>query len=384
MDAKRLPYLDSIRGIAAFTVLVHHCWLASITVDGGLTFGLTSFPHFIHYFIGKFLAGRAAVLMFFVLSGFVLAHSLQKQPLSYASFTIKRLFRIYPVFVLVVISSYVLHKLIGIRYDGGNTFLSKEVIHSDLSTIALLKHLALWGTIQGKSLDVVIWSLVHEMRISLLFPVIMASVRKYRWRAVAFYWLLSLACTSTSLYLTGQVSLGYEETTIVGSVFATGYFIVFFAAGALLSIEREVVASTIRNLSRLKVFFLFVLVGLCLLKSGENNTKAIFSDYIIGVGALGLIALARAVQKFQTVLNHAIPVWLGRISYSLYLVHLPVLFVASQMIGATWPRPLTSILVVALSLAIAELTARFIEFPAIMLGKRLVAVVSKPAAGIAR
>ena len=143
-------------------------------------------------------------------------------------------------------------------------------------------------------------------------------------------------------------------------------------------------ASTIRNLSRLKVFFLFVLVGLCLLKSGENNTKAIFSDYIIGVGALGLIALARAVQKFQTVLNHAIPVWLGRISYSLYLVHLPVLFVASQMIGATWPRPLTSILVVALSLAIAELTARFIEFPAIMLGKRLVAVVSKPAAGTAR
>jgi peptidoglycan/LPS O-acetylase OafA/YrhL len=375
MEQRRLNYLDSIRGVAALIVLLHHCWLASTNfLDGGAAVAFSSITNFIHYNVEKLLAGRAAVMIFFVLSGFVLAYSLQKNPMTYAGFAIKRIFRIYPAFLFVVLSSYALHLLIGFRHDVGSQVLREDLINTDLSVLALVKHLALLGTTDSIRLDVVIWSLVHEMRISLIFPLILLSVRKYGLRAVTGYWLFSLACTTLSFYVTGQISTGYDETTITGSMFVTGYFIVFFALGARLAIERERVALKIANLPWMKVF-LFAVVAVCLLKSSRdvNNLKGIVTDYISGIGAFGLIAVALGVQKFRAILNHKLPIWLGRISYSLYLVHIPILYAVNQTIGGPWLGLRMSAVVIAVSLLAAELVARFIEFPSIRMGKKLCA-----------
>jgi peptidoglycan/LPS O-acetylase OafA/YrhL len=374
MDTKRLNYLDSIRGVAACVVLLSHCWLASTNfLYGGVAVAFSSITNFIHYNVEKLLAGRAAVMIFFVLSGFVLAYSLQKNPMTYAGFAIKRIFRIYPAFLFVVLSSYALHLLIGFRHDVGSQVLREDLINTDLSVLALVKHLALLGTTDSIRLDGVIWSLVPEMRISLIFPLILLSVRKYGLRAVTGYWLFSLACTTFSFYVTGQNSTGYDETTITGSMFATGYFIVFFALGALLAIERERVVLKIANLPRWMKVFLFAVVTGCLLKSSRDlsSLKGIATDYISGIGAFGLIAAALGVRKFRVILNHKLPIWLGRISYSLYLVHVPILYAVNQTIGGPWLGLRMSAVVIVLSLLAAELMARLIEFPSVKLGKKL-------------
>jgi peptidoglycan/LPS O-acetylase OafA/YrhL len=97
------------------------------------------------------------------------------------------------------------------------------------------------------------------------------------------------------------------------------------------------------------------------------------SDYANGLGAVGVIALALGVGKFQDMLNHRIPIWLGRVSYSLYLVHMPVLYVASQTFAKGAFTIPTTIIVIILSLLIAECMVRMIELSGIRLGKRLAA-----------
>ena len=191
----------------------------------------------------------------------MLALSLERRPLSYSAFVVKRFFRIYPAFVVVVLSSYILHRLVGVTNDVASQFLRDEVINPNLSTISLIKHLALWGTRDGIGLDCVIWSLVPEMRVSLLFPLILISLRKYGWRAFAIYAVISIASTTLSFLTTGKISTGSVETTTLGSILVSGFFIVFFAAGALLCIERKRVALAIEGLPRWKKILLSIVAG---------------------------------------------------------------------------------------------------------------------------
>jgi len=210
------------------------------------------------------------------------------------------------------------------------------------------------------------------MRISLIFPFILLALRKYGWRALLLFSFLSLACTILEWHTTGRISTGLDETTVVASFLATGFFIVFFAAGALLAVNRDRVALQVANIPRSKKILLFTIVAMCLLKSSDiSSLNGIISYYMNGIGAVGLIAVALGLRQFRNVLNHNVPIWLGRISYSLYLVHLPIIYVVTQTIGESWSGIQTSAVVIALSLLAAELMAKFIEFPSIRLGKSL-------------
>jgi peptidoglycan/LPS O-acetylase OafA/YrhL len=375
VKGERLGYLDSIRGAAACIVVLHHCWLAYITVSsesaGSLTAAFGSVTGFLFYFATKVLAsGRSAVIIFFVLSGFVLAYSLLKQPTSYVGYVVKRIFRIYPVFLFVILSSYALHRIIGVHHDVGSNWF-RDVVDPDLSFAVLLKHLTMWGTKGSIGLDNVMWSLVHEMRISLVFPVILFAVNRYGWRSILVCWFISVASTLWSLYTTGTVVLGYDEETLTKSFLDTTYFIVFFAGGAYLAIERDRVARKIASLTWHTKTVLFVVFAYCLLRADQDNHLFIdgIVDQMRGLGALGLIALALGDRKFGAALSHNVLIWLGRISYSLYLVHLPILYAVNQTIGESWSAIHTGVVVVVLSLLVAELLARMIEFPSIKLGK---------------
>jgi peptidoglycan/LPS O-acetylase OafA/YrhL len=367
MNPDRLDYLDSVRGISAFVVLLYHCWMASYeALNGGLSAAFSSAPNLAHYVVEKLMAGRSAVVIFFVLSGFVLAYSLKLQPLSFGRFAIKRFFRIYPAFVCVLLASYLLHSIVGIRSDLGTRFLTDAIINVDLSTMALLKGLVFLGTEDTMKLDTVMWSLVHEMRISLLFPFILWSVLRQKWRAVGFYGLFSIFCTTLSFFLSGKMSNGVEESTVVASLLATGFFVVFFAVGALLCIEKERLASKVAALDPWQKALLLLVTGACLVKSGT----AVPSDYIHGLGAVGLIVLALGSIRFQQLLVHRILTWSGRISYGIYLVHLPVIYVVTQYSDVRGLALAPIVMIV--SLPFAEALNRFIEIPSNEFGRRLV------------
>lgn len=100
-DYKAISYfkgLNTLRFIAAFLVVIHHA--ESLRKDHGLKFHLKDF--------GLFQNGAHAVSFFFVLSGFLITYLLLrerevKKDISVKQFYIKRVFRIWPLYFLMVI-----------------------------------------------------------------------------------------------------------------------------------------------------------------------------------------------------------------------------------------------------------------------------------------
>jgi peptidoglycan/LPS O-acetylase OafA/YrhL len=90
----RYKQLDSLRGLAALTVFFGHFWGAKLKMS--FFEGLSKTP------FSFLLNGGAAVMFFFVLSGFVLSLPFVNgdKPLNLAAFYIKRLLRIYPACIL--------------------------------------------------------------------------------------------------------------------------------------------------------------------------------------------------------------------------------------------------------------------------------------------
>lgn len=107
----RYPALDALRGVASFMVLTHHCVLAGlIPISPGWGLVLSRYTP-LHLLVN----GRAPVILFFVLSGFVLSLSLEGARFFYAQFAARRLCRIYLPFAAVILT-----RLSQLAPDSGN------------------------------------------------------------------------------------------------------------------------------------------------------------------------------------------------------------------------------------------------------------------------
>jgi peptidoglycan/LPS O-acetylase OafA/YrhL len=97
---------------------------------------------------------------------------------------------------------------------------------------------------------------------------------------------------------------------------------------------------------------------------------AVPSDAIEGLGGALIISAAIGPGRFASVLRFAAFRWLGRVSYSLYLVHVPVIYALGPPL--TLSRGLSAIM---LSCFAAEVMYRLVEVPGIVLGRRVAAFI---------
>lgn len=95
----KLHKLEMMRGFAAFYVLCHHLAIARFQMQGSICGFLLSF-------------GQEAVLLFFLLSGFVVFYSTEKHSdKGFARYFTRRILRIYPIFLLALLLSAVVYYL---------------------------------------------------------------------------------------------------------------------------------------------------------------------------------------------------------------------------------------------------------------------------------
>src|SRR5438552_3885317 len=102
-SVKRLVYFDTARGLAAISVITWHFLLAVYSQNAG---------HFIYRTpLHFFWYGEANVIFFFIHSGFILTYSYIGTKtfgvINYFKFLIERIFRIYPLFIFILIISYI-------------------------------------------------------------------------------------------------------------------------------------------------------------------------------------------------------------------------------------------------------------------------------------
>jgi len=355
-ESSRFRSLDGLRGVAALSVVVLH--LLSVFVG-------TAYPRYqgFDHLIGELgrtplqalWGGGQAVTLFFILSGFALHRMLLAQPMHYFAFACRRLIRLWIPYAVVLTVSVLFLELTGTRRIVGQSAWMNSLLGTMPSAGLVLQHLLAVGEFDTKPIDFVVWTLVQEFRLSLLFPVIFWTVNRYKWP--------SLLIVSFALSLPATYMAHLNPESLV-SPLSTASVQFQFVIGAILSRQEHAIHRLYLSTSALSRITLLVLAFVL-----YSNCLGLSSTYSQVVGATLLLVIALCSPTAMRFLSLASIQWLGAISYSLYLCHGVLLL---RLINGGYPR-LSFLTIVAiagpLSLFAAEALCRFVERPTIILSR---------------
>lgn len=365
----RYEELDSLRGLAALIVLMGHYLMvypayANYQYDSNSSYMIYLFKETpLRLF---FSSGNECVTLFFVLSGFVLYLSVNSANFHYSTYLIKRLFRIYMPY-LVAISVAILAKLLLSHIDLPfiTNWFSKSWTSLDTPSL-LMEHLLFIGQYNTDAYNNVIWSLVHEMRISIIFPVlIFLFVRKKL--IYSLFWLFVLIFSSTlCLYLFGS------SVEITGILLSFHYSTLFLMGAILAKYRYELFAYTLKMKKPVKIVLLLGAI-ICFMYEGiigevELLNNYIFRDYVVSCGACMFIIMSVSSKRISTALRSRLLTLLGKISYSLYLYHLISLFSLMYLFYNKLPTGLILIFSFFLSFLLSSVSYLLVEKPCMRLG----------------
>lgn len=314
----RLFFIDVLRGIAACMVIFQHL------------FEIKS-AWFHRFSSDYFQAGVFGVSLFFIISGFVITLSIEKAS-SVVGFWIKRFFRIYPLYLFCLAS------VVCLGFSNGEHF----------SVVKLLLNVLMINEPASMRIIGLSWTLTFEV----IFYILITGLVLIKLQGK----ILQINCGLIILALLMAIlKNSYAAVVLI-------YFINFFAGGIcyLYYIKRlspQVFYSFI-------VFLLisFVVVnyyGLAHVTDAAIGSRAFLPRTSANILALIVFCLALNLQM-NKIMQNRVFLYLGEISYSLYLMQAIGLGLASNALVAF-----------ILTLIIATLTYHLIEKPFIRLGHKL-------------
>jgi peptidoglycan/LPS O-acetylase OafA/YrhL len=340
----RVAQLDSLRGIAALTVVWHHWRMAFETGPP-------------RWFVAPFVAGHEAVILFFVLSGYVLALPvwMKRQP-SYAVYLVRRVTRIYlPYLIAAFIAGVGCYFFWGSRLPLTPWFYGIWQTPPD-------GHIVMQQILmeQPSVLNTAFWSLRYEMELSLVFPFICAwMIRMGRYSGILLLVAVKLA---SHLWLHSRFGVTDAALTL--------HYAMFFVAGAALSREQALLKKIAARLDR---WMLWLTMGFSLVMYFYGGTIAhsdTAGDLFTMFGTCLMIILIQD-PRLRIGLKSRVADYLGRISYSSYLMHGTVLFVLLNLLYFKISAPLLALAYVVVSLIAAHIFCVSVEEPSLRLGKRI-------------
>ncbi len=364
--ARRFHELDSLRGLAALTVVFHH-------------FSRICSPQVLHVLdrtpLRLLVAGHQAVILFFLLSGFVLTLPYKKEgSLNYRSFFLKRVCRIYLPY-LAALAFAILCDLHFSSRSPINNYWTNLTWSAPVTTRLVVQHILFLGNFNWSQFNTAFWSLVYEMRISLVFPFIALAVLRLRSRwlvlcaaalSLSFFPLATLL--SSALHLSSHAAI---------NTMLTVHYAAFFLIGSLVAKHLDVINRRYAQLSPLQTGAI-ALVSLVLYAfANASSLVQRFSipgdlyDWGTAAGATMLIVFAMNSRSFHTFLSSRTIHHLGQISYSLYLIHGTILFVLVHTLLGHVPMSRLLLIYLSATLLVTEIFYRLIERPTMLLGRHL-------------
>ncbi len=363
-SVQRIETLDSIRGLAALAVLFGHAIGMFLWPAGWVQW--TKYP----LLNAAFFDGRSAVTMFFVLSGFVLARPYVSGPraaLNIPVFYIRRIIRIwlpwFCAFALSLICRLWLFHVYPTRPKDIFVFWQQPIRWQEI----LLQCGFLFHSLTARLVPQD-WSLGVELIGSALIPLFVALAR----RPLHWLWLSLLAL---ALYFVVPRD----------DLFSSGCYYVSFILGVLLARHHERLIAWLKQLN----FYCrsgLLLVGLALYEMRRAEDHFGFNGWtadriawvICSVGCVFIIAATLSSRRIGAFLTIRPVVWIGRVSYSIYLLQfivllciMPPLFAWLNRMGfgpSPWMLPLDVFTALVLTLALAWPFYRVAELPSIDLG----------------
>lgn len=301
-------YLDLVRFSAAFMVFLDH--FKEHTRNSLHSFW-TAHPTL---FLQFFLYSQTAVIVFFVLSGYVIAHVLatrENTPIEYAT---SRLARLYSVALPALILVAVTNSLEQMRYPhafdsyGATT---AAVLFSYLGTTLFVSHFWLWHDLEPANAP--FWSLSFE--VAYYVAIALFVFARGRLRIISLILLAAIA-GPTMVLLAPTWLLGYCAYHLSRQS--------KLAAGAAIAVWLGSIALLFLS-SNLETEFR---TPLTFLRMPDNSLGALLAAYSVSISftmnVLAFDALADRAAPLLTPLAGPIR-WLGSMTFALYLFHLPLM-----------------------------------------------------------
>lgn len=366
----RLIELDALRGIAATVVVFSHLLFV---------FGPRTIAHSAERIIPKayvafeisplhlLVAGHEAVILFFLLSGFVLA-------LPYAaagripvgSFLLKRVCRLYIPYAAAVglacaCNAFLYGPVAGTSDWFTHTWAGVPTFRS------IMQHLLMVGEYDYSRYNTAFWSLVHEARISLVFPLLFWFVMRTRAKtAIVVAFVLSFAAQG--------IMFIWPHERVVSSL----HYIAFFIVGALAAKHLSSILQGFRTLSirQHRILLIASIISLSMFQiikhvPGRIHQMLFITDWPDAIACAALLLSAMTFEPFKLFLQRPAVAYLGKISYSIYLVHATVLFTCIHLLFGRVPFLLVATIYLMSTCVVSVLFHYIVEQPATQLGKRV-------------
>ncbi len=383
----KIGYLEGIRGLAALLVFFHHFGLAFYPAY--YTFGIeASHLNGLELTYGQsvfsvFSNGNFCVFVFFVLSGFVLSRSYFHTNAfsTIVSGAQRRFIRLYiPIAVTIILSFLLLESGLYFNVPAGvithsEWWLSSFWRFSDVPT-HLVGSLLYGVMFTGDSLfDTTLSSMSIEFYGSLMVFAFLALSHNTRNRSAMLFFLFLYCCFTDHLYTATFVfgiSLNYIEQrrTSMSKGTATILATVLAFLGLLLGSfpSNGAIAGTFYE--RVPLEFLNVVHG-----------------WLHAIGAFFLVAAFVLSSVLQRLISLRVFIFLGYISFSLYLLH-PLLIGSfscylflrlSESMAYNNAVALVFILTLALCIPLSWLMTKFVDVPGTKFAKYVYERYAKPA-----
>jgi peptidoglycan/LPS O-acetylase OafA/YrhL len=368
----RMESLDGLRGVAALIVVFTHAMALLQPFSWHFITGISQEQKTILDWvilnspIRILFAGSSAVTLFFVLSGFVLALPwLTGKQLPYRSFVISRICRIYlPYLAAMTLAAVFAFTLGGEKIPGASDWVNIYAWTNKYSPLDIPSVILMLGNDYSTWLDNPTWSLVWEMRVSLMFPLLVIPVIRWGLRGTVAVGLGLWGAYTLGTLVAGQFP---AAAAIIGQPQNTFYFAMFFVIGILMACYRNQIMR-MTSLGDGIGSLVLVIAGAAVwtIKWGFQP------ELMRAVGAALILAGCASKGLPQRWLETAPVQWLGRVSYSLYLVHVPIYLIGEYTLHLILPHSMIALIAIAVALATAEVFYRLIERPTHQLGRYLV------------
>ena len=358
---KFIAGLDHLRGFAALIIVFFHgTHFFLYKLQSQLPNIPENWPTSNNPLITLIIEGHSAVGLFFVISGFIFTTRLLNRSFDYKNFYTNRFIRTYPLFIVIL--------SLGLLIYPENISLS-----SVSQTLLFLSNKI--SAFNGGQFTYVFWSIAVEWHFYFIFPILIYLLRKYDYIGLLFIIILFELIRFSIYYFKHELRI-ISYWTLVGRI---DQFIIGMLAGKywienikLIKFKKSLIISSI-ILILLNSFIFNAIRG-----ATSNHAIWIIWPTLEALSwALFLICYLNIANQLNIFIKDLFN-YLGRISYSIYMVHFIVIFyfieynflfkffnidlILNSMLN-------TLIFVIPVTILVSSLTYKLIELPFLNLKK---------------
>ena len=319
----RFLELDSLRGIAALSVVLYHYTTRYDELYGHSHSSYLGFDY-----------GHLGVNLFFIISGFVIFMTLTRTN-SFMEFAKKRVVRLFPVYIVAVVITFTLVSFYGL--EGRTVSLLDGIVNLTM----------LQGFLPGvfEHVDGVYWSLTVELIFYIFIGLILIFNLKDR-----VYWLSAIWLGASTTFQVFTLISGENIITRILLFYSIADYAHLFVIGIMFYLMKG------------KPYYLnhlFILIGIAY--------QFAFNDFTSSVVVTGFVALFYLLIHGKLhFLNNRFLTFFGAISYSLYLIHQNIGYIVINIMENNGLlHEIYLIIPLMISIGLATLLTYYIEKPAL-------------------